>query len=110
MAKEYYKVKNQRIEFDTEKLTMTVTMHDSKFTVISVNTLSEPEFNSQYYRFKADIFSTIATQQSGISISAADAQRIENTPVGTTFEDFIEMKDTALSVLNAMVFTSGSAE
>ena len=34
MAKEYYKVKNQRIEFDTEKLTMTVTMHDSKFTVI----------------------------------------------------------------------------
>lgn len=110
MAKEYYKVKNQRIEFDTEKLTMTVTMHDNKFTVISVNTLTEAEFNSQYFRFKADIFSTMATQQAGVSVSPADAQRIENTPVGTTFEDFIEMKDTALSVLNAMVFTSGSAE
>ena len=108
MAKEYYKVKNQRIEFDTEKLTMTVTMHDNKFTVISVNTLTEAEFNSQYFRFKADIFSTMATQQAGVSISPADAQRIENTPVGTTFEDFIEMKDTALTVLNSLVFTSGS--
>ena len=108
MAKEYYKVKNQRIEFDTEKLTMTVTMHDEKFTVISVNTLNEAEFNSQYFRFKADIYSTMATQQAGISLSPADTQRIENTPTATTFEDFAEMKDTALSTLNSLVFTPDS--
>lgn len=110
MAKEYYSVKNQRIEFDTDRLTMTVTMHDEKFTVMSVQTLTEPEFNSQYFRFKADLFSSMATQQSGISLTAQDNMRIENMPKLTSFDDFIEMKDTALTILNSMIFTSGSAE
>ena len=110
MAKEYYSVKDQRIEFDTERLSMTVTMHNDKFTVMSVQTLTEPEFNSQYYRFKADIFSSMATQQSGIVLSQQDAQRIENMPASTSFDEFIEMKDTALTILNSMIFTSGSAE
>jgi len=110
MAKEYYSVKDQRIEFDTERLSMTVTMHNDKFTVMSVQTLTEPEFNSQYYRFKADIFSSMATQQSGMVLSQQDTQRIENMPTSTTFDEFIEMKDTALTILNSMIFTSGSAE
>ena len=110
MAKEYYSVKNQRIEFDTERLTMTVTMHDDKFTVMSVQTLSEPEFNSQYFRFKADLFSTMATQQSGLSLTQQDNMRIESMPKLSTFDDFIEMKDTALTILNSMVFTTGSAQ
>ena len=108
MAKEYYKVKNQRIEFDTNRLTMTVTMHDDKFTVVSVQTLSEAEFNSQYFRFKAELFSSMATQQSGIRLTNEDNLRIENMPTVTDFDDFIEMKDMALTVLNSMVFTSGS--
>ena len=110
MAKEYYSVKDQRIEFDTERLSMTVTMHNDKFTVMSVQTLTEPEFNSQYYRFKADIFSSMATQQSGMVLSQQDTQRIENMPSSTTFDEFIEMKDRALTILNSMVFTSGSAQ
>jgi hypothetical protein len=110
MAKEYYSVKDQRIEFDTERLSMTVTMHNDKFTVMSVQTLTETEFNSQYYRFKADIFSSMATQQSGMVLSQQDTQRIENMPTSTTFDEFIEMKDTALTILNSMIFTSGSAE
>lgn len=110
MAKEYYSIKDQRIEFDTERLSMTVTMHNDKFTVMSVQTLTETEFNSQYYRFKADIFSSMATQQSGMVLSQQDTQRIENMPTSTTFDEFIEMKDTALTILNSMIFTSGSAE
>ena len=110
MAKEYYSIKDQRIEFDTERLSMTVTMHNDKFTVMSVQTLTETEFNSQYYRFKADILSSMATQQSGMVLSQQDTQRIENMPTSTTFDEFIEMKDTALTILNSMIFTSGSAE
>ena len=48
MAKEYYKVANQCIEFDTEAFTMTVTMHDDKFTVVSVQKMDEHMFNGQY--------------------------------------------------------------
>jgi len=110
MAKEYYSVKNQRIEFDTDRLTMTVTMHDEKFTVMSVQTLSEPEFNSQCFRFKADLFSTMATQQSGLSLTQQDNMRIESMPKLSTFDDFIEMKDRALTILNSMIFASGSAQ
>jgi hypothetical protein len=110
MAKEYYSVKDQRIEFDTERLSMTVTMHNDKFTVMSVQTLTEPEFNSQYYRFKADIFSSMATQQSGMVLSQQDTQRIENMPSSASFDEFIEMKDRALTILNSMVFTSGSGQ
>ena len=108
MGKEYYKVKNQRIEFDTERLSMTVTMHDEKFTVMSVQTLTEPEFNSQYYRFKADIFSSMAAQQSGIVLTQQDEVKIQNMPQDSTFDEFVEMKDRALTILNSMVFTSGS--
>jgi len=93
MAKEYYSVKNQRIEFDTDR-----------------QTLSEPEFNSQYFRFKADLFSTMATQQSGLSLTQQDNMRIESMPKLSTFDDFIEMKDRALTILNSMIFASGSAE
>jgi len=85
-------------------------MHDEKFTVMSVQTLSEPEFNSQYFRFKADLFSTMATQQSGLSLTQQDNMRIESMPKLSTFDDFIEMKDRALTILNSMIFASGSAE
>ena len=108
MAKEYFSIKNQRIEFDTERRTMTVTMHDDKFTVISVQTMTEAEFNSQYFLFKSQIFKSIATQQSGIALNSEDALRIEHTPKATTFDDFVEMKDSALTVLNSLVFTPDS--
>jgi hypothetical protein len=110
MAKEYFSVKNQRIEFDSDRLTMTVTMHDDKFTVMSVQTLTEPEFNSQYFRFKAEMYSTMATQQSGIRLSAEDTMRLQNLPEISNFDDFIQMKETALTVLNSMIFASGSAQ
>ncbi len=109
MAKEYYSIKTQRIEFDTEKFTMTVTMHDEKFTVISVQTLNEMEFNSLYHRFKADYFSGRAVEQEAdsgtIALSAQDAQKIENTPIVTTYDDFIQTKNTAFNVLSSLDFT-----
>ena len=108
MAKEYYRIRTQCIEFDSERLTMTVIMHDDKFTVMSVNTLNETEFQSQYYRFKADLYSQMVNQQAGISLSPADTVRQENTPVGSTFEEFVEKKEIALSYLNSMIFTSDS--
>ena len=54
MAKEYYSLHNQRIEFDTEARTMTVTMNDEIFTNISVHRMTENAFNGQYLLFKAN--------------------------------------------------------
>ncbi len=114
MAKDYYSIKTQRIEFDTDRLTMTVTMHDEKFTVISVQTLNEAEFSSLYYRFKADYFSSKVVEenaQSGsIGLTSQEGQRVQDGPTLTTFDDFVEMKDRALTILNSMIFASGSAQ
>lgn len=105
MTKEYYSIKNQRIEFDNEKFTMTVTMHDSKFTVVSVQTLNEVEYNSQYHRFKADMFSSQVVKNSEVPLSQQEAQRLETAPNETSFEDYNEMKNTALSILNSLTNT-----
>lgn len=105
MAKEYYSIKNQRIEFDNEKFTMTVTMHDDKFTVVSVNTLNEVEYNSQYYRFKADMFSSRIVKNSEVpltQLTQQEIQRVENTPKETSFQDYNNMKNTALGILNSL--------
>jgi hypothetical protein len=110
MAKEYFKVKNQRLEFDTEAHTMTVTMHDDKFTVVSVQKMTENEFNGQYFLFKSQIFKALSTQQSGIQLTSEDALRLEHAPTATDFDDFVEMKDVALNYLNSIQFTSGSAQ
>ena len=44
MAKEYFSLKNQVIEFDTDTQTMIVVISDDKFKTISVNTMSENVF------------------------------------------------------------------
>ena len=55
MAKEYFSLKNQVIEFDTDTKTMIVAVSDDKFKTISVNTMSDAVFNSQYLTFKAEV-------------------------------------------------------
>lgn len=99
MAKEYFSIKSQRIEFDTEALTMTVTMHDDKFSVISVQKMAENEFNSQYYMFKSNIFKGLSLQneENQLGLTSEDAKRIEHMPVSSSVESFNEIKSLALT-------------
>ena len=102
MAKEYYSVKSQVIEFDDEALTMTVTMHEDKFSVVSIQRMTENEFNSHYFMFKSNVFRGMTLKsQNPMGLTSEDALKIEHTPVSSSVESFIETKDLALQSITA---------
>jgi hypothetical protein len=104
MAKEYFKVKSQVIEFDDEAHTMTVTMHEDKFSVVSIQRMTENEFNSQYFMFKSNIFRGMSLKnENPMGLTSEDALRIEHTPVSSSVETFIEVRDLALNVINTQL-------
>lgn len=100
MAKEYYKISNQCIEFDTEALTMTVTMHNDNFTVVSIQKMEETAFNGQYLTFKGDMFrqmSNVANPAVIAAMSEQDRRRLDHIPALTDVETFNELKQSALN-------------
>lgn len=105
MAKEYYKVSNQCIEFDTEAFTMTVTMHDDKFTVVSVQKMDEHMFNGQYLTFKGSMYRSMANAANPAVVAAMPAQermQLDHIPSITDVETFNEMKESALGYLQTI--------
>ena len=98
MAKEYYKLNNQCIEFDTEARTMTVTMHDDVFTNISVHKMTENAFNGQYLLFKANMFKSLSDKENAdaIGLSAQDRAKLAHIPEASDLEAFNEIKAQAL--------------
>ena len=105
MAKEYYKVANQCIEFDTEAFTMTVTMHDDKFTVVSVQKMEETMFNGQYLTFKGDMFRQMANVANPAVVAAMSPQekmQLNHIPSASDVETFNEMKQSALDYLQTI--------
>jgi len=105
MAKEYYKVSNQCIEFDTEAFTMTVTMHDDKFTVVSVQKMEENAFNGQYLTFKGSMYRSIANAANPAVMAAMPEQdrvKLEHIPSITDVETFNELKQQALDYLQTI--------
>lgn len=99
MAKEYYQLKNQRIEFDTEARTMTVTMHDDVFTNISIHRMNENMFNGTYMMFKAEMYKGLANAENPAllaSMSELDKMRLEHIPSVSDVDAFNEVKNGAL--------------
>jgi hypothetical protein len=105
MAKEYYKVSNQCIEFDTEAFTMTVTMHDDKFTVVSVQKMDEHSFNGQYLTFKGSMYRSMANAANPAVMAAMppeDRVKLEHIPSITDIDTFNELKQSALGYLQTI--------
>jgi hypothetical protein len=105
MAKEYYKVSNQCIEFDTEAFTMTVTMHDEKFTVISIQKMDEHAFNGQYLTFKGSMYRSMANAANPAVLAAMPEQdrvKLEHIPSITDVETFNELKQSAFDYLQTI--------
>jgi hypothetical protein len=105
MAKEYYKVSNQCIEFDTDAFTMTVTMHDDKFTVVSVQKMDEHMFNGQYLTFKGSMYRSMANAANPAVVAAMPEQdriQLNHIPAITDIETFNEMKQSALDYLQTI--------
>jgi hypothetical protein len=105
MAKEYYKVSNQCIEFDTEAFTMTVTMHNDNFTVVSIQKMDEHGFNGQYLTFKGSMYRSMANAANPAvisSMSEQDKKQLEHIPAITDVETFNELKQSALDYLQTI--------
>jgi len=105
MAKEYYKVANQCIEFDTDAFTMTVTMHDDKFTVVSVQKMDEHGFNGQYLTFKGSMYRSMANAANPAVLAAMpENERIQlnHIPSISDVDTFNELKQSALDYLQTI--------
>ena len=105
MAKEYYKVANQCIEFDTDARTMTVTMHDDKFTVVSVQKMDEHGFNGQYLTFKGSMYRSMANAANPAVLAAMPENeriQLQHIPSITDVETFNELKQSALDYLQTI--------
>jgi hypothetical protein len=105
MAKEYYKISNQCIEFDTEAFTMTVTMHNDNFTVVSIQKMDEHGFNGQYLTFKGSMYRSMANAANpGViaSMSEQEKMQLDHIPSITDVETFNEMKESALGYLQTI--------
>ena len=98
MAKEYFSLKNQVIEFDTDALTMIVVMSDDTFKTISVNKMSEAVFNSQHLSIKAEVARVLASNVNLDSslISDAERLRLQYAPEVSDSDTFNEFKQQAL--------------
>lgn len=98
MAKEYFSLKNQVIEFDTDALTMIVVMSDDTFKTISVNKMSEAVFNSQHLTMKSEVARALVSKANLDSplISDAERARLQFVPEVSDFEAFNEFKEQAL--------------
>jgi hypothetical protein len=98
MAKEYFSLKNQVIEFDTDTQTMIVVISDDKFKTISVNTMSENVFNSQYLTFKAEVAKALVSTAniSSSLLSDEERARLQYVPKDSDVNTFNEHKQQAL--------------
>jgi len=98
MAKEYFSLKNQVIEFDTDVQTMIVVMSDDTFKTISVNKMSEAVFNSQHLSMKAEVARALVSKANLDSplISDAERARLQHTPEVSDSDTFNELKQQAL--------------
>ena len=99
MAKEYYSLHNQRIEFDTDARTMTVTMNDENFTNISIHRMNENLFNGTYMMFKAEMYKGLANAENPSVMAAMteqDRARMQHIPNVSDEATFNEVKTSAL--------------
>lgn len=100
MAKEYYGVKTQQIEFDTDAFTMTIISTDPHFKNVAIHTMPENMFNSQYLMFKANMFRGLSTLESGITpTDPQDKMAVESLPTISNIDNFVTAKNETLAHL-----------
>ncbi len=97
MAKEYYSIKHQIMEFDTDNHTMTVVVSDDVLKTISVHKMNENIFNSQYFSLKAEVSkANLSRENSSDSLSEAERMGLEHLPNASTETAFNQLKQQAL--------------
>ena len=98
MAKEYFSLKNQVIEFDTDARTMIVVISDDKFKTISVNNMTENVFNSQYLSMKEEVARALVSNVniSSSLLSNEERDRLVFVPKDSDVNTFNEYKQEAL--------------
>ena len=98
MAKEYFSLKNQVIEFDTDTKTMIVVMSDDTFKTISVNKMSDNVFNSQHLTFKAEVAKALVSTAniSSSLLSDEERARLQYVPADSDSDTFNGFKQQAL--------------
>ncbi len=98
MAKEYFSLKNQVIEFDTDTKTMIVVVSDDTFKTISVNKMSDNVFNSQHLTFKAEVAKALVSPAniSSSLLSDEERARLQYVPKDSDSGSFNEYKQQAL--------------
>jgi hypothetical protein len=100
MAKEYYSIKTQQIEFDTDSFTMTMISTDTYFKNVAIHTMPENMFNSQYLMFKANMFRGLSTLESGITpTDPQDKMALESLPTISNVDNFVNAKNETLAHL-----------
>jgi UDP-N-acetylglucosamine enolpyruvyl transferase len=84
---------------------MTVTMHDEKFTVISIQKMDEHAFNGQYLTFKGSMYRSMANAANPAVLAAMPEQdrvKLEHIPSITDVETFNELKQSAFDYLQTI--------
>jgi hypothetical protein len=102
MAKEYFQFQNDHFEFDDETFTMTMVSDNSQGKSISVSTLTELQFMSQLYSFRANVLRSQAAAEELSTMSTSDDQQRMAALSGPQFESSSEetFSSTKSSALN----------
>lgn len=106
MAKEYFQFQNDHFEFDDETFTMTMVSDNSQGKSISVTNLTELQFMSQLYSFRANVLRSQAAAEEMATMSTSSNPQAAAALAGPQFESssqesFNTTKAGAISFITA---------
>ena len=101
MAKEYFQFQNDHFEFDDETFTMIMVSDNTQGKSISVTNLTELQFMSQLYSFRANVLRGQAAAEEAATMST-NSQASSGALMGPQFESSNEeiFSSTKSSALN----------
>ncbi|MEY4333687.1 MAG: hypothetical protein RLZZ196_2430, partial [Bacteroidota bacterium] len=104
MAKEYFQFQNDHFEFDDETFTMTMVGDNTQGKSISVTNLTELQFMSQLYSFRANVLRGQAVAEESSMMMSTNSQASPNALMGPQFENsseetFLATKSSALAFI-----------
>ena len=105
MAKEYFQFQNDHFEFDDETFTMTMVSDNAQNKSISVTNLTELQFMSQLYSFRANVLrSQAVAEEVSTMATSTNSQTSPAALMGPQFESsnqetFSSTKSSALNFI-----------
>jgi hypothetical protein len=108
MAKEYFQFQNDHFEFDDSTFTMTMVSDNSQGKSISVTNLTELQFMSQLYSFRANVLRSQAAAEElamsndgiGLSTNSQAASALAGPQFENSSEEtFSSTKSSAISFI-----------